>query len=293
MRRRSLRSSLLSALPFGFGGNGFLDRIKAISFAMLGLTAAAALAMVAFVANQGWPQVGSLLPIPAAQRQAVSENSVVATPASGHASFQFVAPPAIAGVATATAGTAGPSSPLVRAHGGRGRGPRVPGDNVVVSNPAPGNPGAEPATTPAPAPASQPAATTPPATTPAQEAPSTSPTEAQVPSTPTAAPPVTIPPVSTPTTDPTPTTPDEGSSSEDGEDSGSEHGSGSERDHGHWGGHGGHVWHQSAPTPPTSTPPTTTPTPTPPATDETESSPPAVEDVWSGHGHGHAFGHSR
>src|SRR5690242_5721842 len=91
MRRRASRSPLHSMLRFGMGGDGFLDRIRALSFAMLGLTAAAALALVAFIANQGFPQVGSLLPIPAVHRAELGDNSVVATPAPERRSAGAVA----------------------------------------------------------------------------------------------------------------------------------------------------------------------------------------------------------
>lgn len=293
MRWRSLRSSLLSALPFGIGGNGFLDRIRAVSFAMLGLTAAAALALVLFAASQGWPQVGSLLPIPAAHRQAVSENSIVAEPPLRHGTARE-APLALIGngiqapVGGSSGGSPAPSD------GGRhhARVGDAPASNVVVSSPAPGASGG--GISPPPAPAPPP----PPSSAPTVEAPAGSVATAPAPSEPTTAP--TTPPVSTPTTDPTPTTPDEGSL-EEGNNGGSEPGSESEPGHGHWG-HGavpiepgtggpgspGHGWHQPAPTPPTATPPpTTVPIPT-----EPESGPSSAED-WSGRGHGHSFGRSR
>ena len=42
----------------GSRSDGILDRIRVVSFALLGLTAATALGLVAFIANQGFPAVG-------------------------------------------------------------------------------------------------------------------------------------------------------------------------------------------------------------------------------------------
>ena len=65
----------------GSRSDGILDRIRVVSFALLGLTAATALGLVAFIANQGFPAVGSLMPSPTVHRQAIGESSIVSAPA--------------------------------------------------------------------------------------------------------------------------------------------------------------------------------------------------------------------
>jgi hypothetical protein len=289
MRRRVSRS-LHSLLRFGIGGDGFLDRIRALSFAMLGLTAAAALALVFFIANQGWPQVGSLLPVPAVHRAELSENSIVALPTPGKQST--------GGVTAASAATPAP----VLAGGGSGeRQARSPGtpkgsdagpaSNVVVLAPesprstTPSSSGTEtkpsqPA--PAPAPSEAPAATTP-ETTPA----ATPQPTATTPSTPTTAPPST--PTTTPpnpetgTPNPDEPTPDEPTPDEPSEGSESE----GEPE-------GGEDLPSSPSEPPL--PPEPESTPDSPLPDEAESDPiwPSPGD-WGGFGfdHGSGFDHGR
>lgn len=200
MRRRSSKPNR-SAFRFGFGGDGLLDRIRAVSFAMLGFTAAASLALVAFVASQGWPEVGSLLPGPAVQRQAVGANSIVAAPALDRGPFAAAAAaPLSRSQGGAREGVAAPDR-----QGGQAGGAKAPTSNVAVVAPAPngasGTPSAEPApvevpvSQPAPSPEPAPASATPPAgASPVQVAPSTpTPTTPPAPSTPTTNPPPTTP----------------------------------------------------------------------------------------------------
>jgi len=199
-------------LRFGIGGDGFLDRIRALSFAMLGLTAAAALALVAFIANQGWPQVGSLLPVPAVHRAELSENSIVARPASGrHSSALVVTVPPLTLAPVPSGGTSGEGQP---SHQGAPAGSDAgPASNVVVlapqgpeSTPSSPGTGASPSQ-PAPAPVSSEA----PVATPAETTPAVAPQPVATPTTPVTAPPST--PTTTPTTPETPIpgepTPDE------------------------------------------------------------------------------------
>jgi len=259
MRRRVSRSSLHSVLRFGIGGDGFLDRIRALSFAMLGLTAAAALALVAFIASQGWPQVGSLLPVPAIHRADLGDNSVVAVPAAGRqpSSIVVAVPPA-------------PLAPVLNGGGFGGRqashqGPSVgsdagPASNVVVlapqgpqSTPSSPGTGASPSQpVPAPVPSEAPAAT------PTEATPTATPQPiVTTPTTPVTPPPST--PTTTPTTPETPIpdepTPDE--PSEEGEPEGGE----------------------ETPSTPSEEPTEPESTPEPPLPDEGEPAPEAPEEV--------------
>jgi hypothetical protein len=190
MRPRAFRSSLRKMLRFGIGGDGFLDRIRALSFAMLGLTAAAALGLVAFIANQGWPQVGSLLPVPAVHRAELSENSIVALPARGRQPTGGVPAAAAATPAPVLAG-AGSGNRQASSHGSPRDSDAAPASNVVVLVPQ--------------GPQSTPSSPGTGSTTPSQPAPAPAPPEAPE-TTPEAIPTTTQPPVTTPTT-PVPTPP--------------------------------------------------------------------------------------
>jgi hypothetical protein len=60
-------------------GEGLLERARAISLALLGVTAAVGLAIVALAMNQGWPLVaGSSIPFISSQHQAVGQATVAA-----------------------------------------------------------------------------------------------------------------------------------------------------------------------------------------------------------------------
>jgi hypothetical protein len=258
MRRRVSRSSLHSVLRFGIGGDGFLDRIRALSFAMLGLTAAAALALVAFIANQGWPQVGSLLPVPAIHRADLSDNSVVALPAGRQPSGIVVTvPPATLAPPLSGGGLGGRQPSHQGSSGGSDAGPA---SNVVVlapqgpeSTPSSPGTGASPSQpVPAPVPSESPAAA------PTEPTPTATPQPvATAPTTPVTPPPST--PTTTPTTPETPIpdepTPDE--PSEEGESEGGE----------------------ETPSAPSEEPTEPEGTPEPPLPDEGETAPEAPEEV--------------
>jgi outer membrane biosynthesis protein TonB len=225
MRRRPSRLSLRSVLRFGIGGDGFLDRIRALSFAMLGLTAAAALALTLFIANQGWPQVGSLLAVPPVHRTALGENSIVATPALNKAPYNANALAAAVPAARPAGGSAG--------NGGVGSGSKhssaatveSPSSNVVVAaTPAPESTPSSPGGGSAPKPARSPSV-------PKPQAPASSTVVSSAPSAPQAtATTPTTPSTTTPTTPSTPTgptstpasespSPDEAETPEEGGDS--------------------------------------------------------------------------
>src|SRR5690348_2431700 len=60
-------------------GQGMLERARATSFALLGMTAAVGLAMIALALSQGWPLVpGSSIPATPPRHQAVARAAVAA-----------------------------------------------------------------------------------------------------------------------------------------------------------------------------------------------------------------------
>jgi hypothetical protein len=73
--QRSLRSAVRTSVL----GDGLLERTRSTSLALLGLTAAIGLAMVALALNQGWPLIAGA-PIPGfeGERQAVGDATVAA-----------------------------------------------------------------------------------------------------------------------------------------------------------------------------------------------------------------------
>jgi hypothetical protein len=74
-RQRPLRPVRASVL-----GDGLLERTRSTSLALLGLTAAVGLAMVALALNQGWPLIaGAPIPGFGSERQAVGDAAVAAT----------------------------------------------------------------------------------------------------------------------------------------------------------------------------------------------------------------------
>jgi len=245
-------------LRLGIGGDGFLDRIRALSFAMLGLTAAAALALVAFIANQGWPQVGSLLPVPAVHRAELSQNSIVAVPASGrHSSGLVVTVPPLALAPVPSGGATGERQPSQQ--GSPAGSDAGPASNVVVLAPqGPESTPSSPGTGASPSqPAPAPVTTEAPAATPAEPTPTATPQPVATPPAPIPAPPST--PTTTPPTPETPIpdepTPDE--PIEEGEPEGGE----------------------ETPSTPSEEPTEPESTPEPPLPDEGEPAPEAPEEV--------------
>jgi hypothetical protein len=173
--QRRLRSATRTTIL----GDGLLERVRSTSLALLGLTAAVGLAMVALALNQGWPLIAGA-PIPGfGERHAAIDDAAVAAEANapggrgpalgggtaGRPDSQSLTPPA-------RPGAGGTPAPV---------GPRAPGsESIVVSDstptgpaPADGPPGGaspsppsadqQPAVTPVPAapPAPAPAATPP------------------------------------------------------------------------------------------------------------------------------------
>jgi hypothetical protein len=181
-------SKLLSALRLSsFAGNGLPERMRSISFALLGLTAAAGLAMVAIFAQPGFPLLEpSPLPLGPAGNQAVAGAEAL-TPKRGNAEKALaIAPSSVVHAAT------GPPVESSSEVSPQGAGPRpdegttqpsppdTPGGvggqspQAATGSPGPSKPTPVPAPAPAPAPVSAPAPT--PVSSPPPTAPSPEPT---------------------------------------------------------------------------------------------------------------------
>lgn len=150
-------------------GNKLLDRLRSATFAMLGLTTAVGLVLVALVLQQGWPSVfGGPLPGFPNKPPADETASAVPGPSAGGAA---PAPQSGVGAAPSRPGsTSGSGVGDSRAGGGShevaGSTPIASGPGPAPSEDAPSPPAASPpATGTAPAPAASPPATAaPPAT---------------------------------------------------------------------------------------------------------------------------------
>lgn len=231
-RQRSLRSAVRASVL----GNGLLERTRSTSLALLGLTAAIGLAMVALALNQGFPLIaGAPIPGLGDGHQAVGEAAAV--PTAGTQSGRAIP--------LRAAGNLGSADLPGTSKQGRGKtatvaGARAPGSaHLVVSSPTPVSPvGESPpasgATEPVPV-AQQPAPV--PTSTPA---PATEPPAAPVPvSSPSTSSPGSVPQTApeSPTTSQTPPAGDESNEHEhdesDEHDHGHHYGGGMGRGHGH------------------------------------------------------------
>ena len=82
-------------------GDGLLERTRSTSLALLGLTAAIGLTMVALALNQGWPLIaGAPIPGFGSEHQAVGEAAVVAKARGGRAAISAAAGQARPGVSS-------------------------------------------------------------------------------------------------------------------------------------------------------------------------------------------------
>lgn len=184
-RQRRLRSIPRASVL----GDGLLERARSTSLALLGLTAAVGMAMVALALNQGWPLIaGAPIPGFGDKHQAVGEATIAA---------EAGAPGGRGAALRSTAGrqeSKAPTRPASKGAGGTPApaGSQPPGsEGIVVSHSTPtesprnGSPGAaapnpvpapqQPATALAPEPASTPPASLPssaPQSTPESPAPS-------------------------------------------------------------------------------------------------------------------------
>jgi hypothetical protein len=143
LRRSTARASIL--------GEGLLERTRSTSLALLGLTAAIGLAMVALALNQGWPLIaGAPIPGIGGGRGAIGDAVVVATAGPRGA-------PSAALQARSRQGPASLPGTSARGEneGAAVGGARSPGAaHLVVSSPTPASPVAQSPTsgTPEPAP---------------------------------------------------------------------------------------------------------------------------------------------
>ena len=191
LSRRGQLASRLKAKP-SLAGNGLLERMRSTTFALLGITAAMGLGLVALVSQQGWPYLPAL-PIPAAPAEhgAVHDARVV-TPAliaagplelrtgtsAQFAGFNGPATPVwgsshLSGSHQVGGQAVPPSSPDNGQSEGEGTAEPAPSSQPVSEAPAPvPTPTATPVSAPAPAPT--PASTSTPSSAPATAAPSTS-----------------------------------------------------------------------------------------------------------------------
>jgi hypothetical protein len=123
-----------------FAGHGLTERMRSTAFALLGLTAAAGLALVALFAQPGFPLLEPApLPEEPPPRQSIAEARRVTT-------FRAQAVPVAPRARSTAAGETGPDQPDQRRPSGSGGG---------AGPPAP-VPAAAPTPTPAPAPAAAP-----------------------------------------------------------------------------------------------------------------------------------------
>ncbi|HMJ73256.1 MAG TPA: hypothetical protein VK471_07845 [Solirubrobacterales bacterium] len=271
--QRSLRSVARASVL----GDGLLERTRSTSLALLGVTAAIGLAMVALALNQDWPLIaGAPIPGVESKHQAVGDATVAATArGQGRSTTSGATNQASPGVSS---GKPGPRPSRTTALVGS-QTPQTAG--LVAAHPTPRDPaGGSPASGPIPDPApvaQQPAPAPEPAAAAVPVASSASPPPGQVAQTTPEAP---IPSQTPPATD-------EGDEHDHG------HHSGGGTNHGHGHGHSGGG--EDSDTPESSESPETAPTPgeTPPpeadAPDESDDGQ-AHAPSW-GHGGGHGYGH--
>jgi hypothetical protein len=154
------RLSQLVAMPSVLG-DGLLERARSTGFALLGLTAAVCLGLVAFISHQGWPDIlGGPIPRPPAEHQAVHERTIAAGPMTFRGSFVHLHGANATGASTRQhdSGSTPVGSHLAGSHevatspalaGDRPAGHGAPGTQPVQQPPAA-------PTTPAPVPATAP-----------------------------------------------------------------------------------------------------------------------------------------
>ena len=281
---------LLSAAKSSVLGDGLLERARSTSLALLGVTAAVGLAMVALALNQGWPLLAGVpLPGLGGGRQAVGDATIAAqasTPNGHGVALQGVAGPQ-------RTNASDPGRKGARGSHGLG-GPRAPGPEVVVvsrstpvgpsgdSSPGGGSTGDA---APSPAPAVQQ-----PTSTPAAE-PTSSPSPSPSTPTPTSQ---TLTRESQPTAaSPTASQPPPVSDEDSAHDHGHHFGRGGTRSYGH--SHGRDDSEASEPPDETAEPAPSTPAASPPDSatpEEPESQPdPAPWSHGAVHGYGHDHGY--
>lgn len=278
--QRSLRSAIRTSVL----GDGLLERTRSTSLALLGLTAAIGLAMVALAVNQDWPLIAGA-PIPGLEneRQAVGDATVAATARTQGGRLAIAAATSQASPGLSS-GKSRPRPGGTAALAGS-RAPQATG--LVVAHPTPASPTAgSPASdaVPDPAPvAQQPASAAAPA-----------PAAAAVPvSSSTASPPNPVPQATPESPIPSQAPPASDENDEDGHDHhsgrGTSHGHG--YGHGHW--RGGDDSETSEPTESPETAPAPTEVPLPEADEPEEPEGEQSHTSSWGHGGSHGYGHGR
>jgi hypothetical protein len=132
-KQRSLRSLARTSVL----GDGLLERIRSTTLALLGLTAAIGLAMIALALNQGWPLIaGAPIPGLGNEHQAVDDATVAA-----RARMQGFQPAISAGTGRTSPGVS--SGRLGRSRGGivalaKSQAPQS--TDLVVAHPTPAGP---------------------------------------------------------------------------------------------------------------------------------------------------------
>jgi hypothetical protein len=163
LRARAKLERMGSRMP-SLLGDGFLERARSVSLALLGLSTALGLTLVAIALQQGW-SVSPNLPIPdvAGDREAVHRAEVVAGPTGPLAFSEDIAPGDGQAPGPVSAGrrSSADGSGLSAARGIATPAEATPPPAADPPAPqAPEPPGAEPAPVPAPAPEPAPVATT-------------------------------------------------------------------------------------------------------------------------------------
>ncbi|MCW2987298.1 MAG: hypothetical protein JWM24_236 [Solirubrobacterales bacterium] len=249
---RGQRLSRLVKRP-SFAGRSLVERMRTTAFALLGVTTAMALGLVALVSHQSWPYL-PVGPVPSYQPEHGRIDSAIAlTPAVVELGISPAEPPAHSVLAGDGPGVTAPNqSRLSGSH-------RVT-SHSAASDPAPGQPGA--AGAPSPTPGAVP----------------TSPAAQSAPSAPVATP-ISAPPAA-PT--PAPTTPSPSPAPVVAANPGKGHAYGKEK--------ASAAPKPKPPHPaPTSTPIVPAAVPAPPPVPVAASAPGSSDDP--GNGHGHAYGH--
>lgn len=158
--------SRLSAFRAGVLGNGLLERTRSTSLALLGLTAAIGLAMVALALNQGWPLIaGAPIPGVGGEHRALDDATVVATGGPPGA------PPVLFPGTSDVLGSVGAPSAPSRSGGEAPQVAKAPGiTHLVAATPGPAGENPPDSDAPQPVPvAQQPAPESTPAPAPAPE----------------------------------------------------------------------------------------------------------------------------
>lgn len=168
LSRRGQWLSRLAAKP-SFAGAGLLERMRSTTFALLGVTAAMGLGLVAIVSQQGWPVLPAS-PLPVAPTEHAEVHDAIAVRSPFPSSVSRLSPGKRAGKPAADRGAGPAEARASRLSGSRqlaappppsSSGPVADGPSGDGASPPPESaappPSQAPAAAPTPAPAPQPA----------------------------------------------------------------------------------------------------------------------------------------